>query len=217
MMKRTKAAVLIGFGLSLAVAVALPASAQVISTRHGDDLPPPPDSVDRVVAGGQVTGGGGFRAPEGVKVVRPGALLFASFDKNFDGRISAEELDAGVAGAFAAADKNHDGAISGFEQNDWAASVGGGTDVLSNPMTFDQNLDRSVTKAEFTTGLKRIAGQNASAPGADLTYADLVKPLGGKEDQQAERGGGGSLGTLQPRVGTTGPISNPNPNTSGGG
>ena len=140
----------------------------------------PPDEIDRVVAPPR----GGFRAPEGVRVVQPGALLFASFDRNFDGRISEAEIEAGAAGAFAAADRNGDGSITGFEQNDWAVSVASMNDVLSNPMTFDIDLDRSVTKAEFVSGLKRIAGQ--VAPG-ELGFADLVKPLT-RPDEQASRG-----------------------------
>jgi hypothetical protein len=140
----------------------------------------PPDAIDRVVAPQR----GGFRPPEGVRVVQPGALLFASFDRNYDGRITAEEIEAGAAGAFASADRNRDNVITGFEQNDWAASVGSVNDVLSNPMTFDVDLDRSVTKAEFTAGLKRIAGQ--VAPG-ELSFADLMKPLG-RPDEQASRG-----------------------------
>lgn len=140
----------------------------------------PPDAIDRVVAPQR----GGFRTPEGVRVVQPGALLFASFDRNFDGRITPEEIEAGAAGSFATADRNGDGVITGFEQNDWATSVGSMNDVLSNPMTFDVDLDRSVTKTEFAAGLKRIAGQ--VAPG-ELNFADLVKPLA-RPDEQASRG-----------------------------
>jgi hypothetical protein len=148
--------------------------------KGGVDEVAPPDAIDRVVAPQR----GGFRAPEGVRMVQPGALLFASFDRNFDGRVSVEEIETGAAGAFASADRNRDGVITGFEQNDWAASVASMNDVLSNPMTFDVDLDRSVTKAEFAAGLKRIAGQ--VAPG-ELNFADLVKPLS-RPDEQASRG-----------------------------
>jgi hypothetical protein len=150
--------------------------------QKGDvDQVAPPDDIDRVVGPQR----GGFRAPDGVRVVQPGALLFASFDRNYDGRISLEEIETGAAGAFATADRNRDKVITGFEQNDWATSVGSMNDVLSNPMTFDVDLDRSVTMAEFVSGLKRIAGQ--VAPG-ELSFADLVKPLG-RPDEQANRGG----------------------------
>ncbi len=140
----------------------------------------PPDAIDRVVAPQR----GGFRAPDGVRVVQPGALLFASFDRNFDGKISAQEIEVGAEGAFTAADRNKDGVITGFEQNDWAASVASMNDVLSNPMTFDVDLDRRVTKEEFTAGLKRLAGQ--VGPSGELAFADLVKPLT-RPDEQASR------------------------------
>jgi hypothetical protein len=171
-------------GLALAGFAAAPASAQEGQViQQGDvDQVAPENEVDRVVGPQRGTG---FRTPEGVRVVRPGALLFASFDRNYDGRISSQEIEAGAAGAFAVADRNGDGAVSGFEQNDWAASVGSMNDVLSNPMTFDVDLDRSVTREEFTAGLLRIAGQLAPE---GLTFADLMKPLSRSEDQ-ASRGG----------------------------
>jgi len=142
------------------------------------------DQIDRVAGGQPRTG---FRAPEGVKLVSPGALLFASFDKNFDGKITREEIDAGAAGAFAAADRNHDGKVTGFEQADWAASVGSQNDVLANAMTFDIDMDRSVTPAEFASGLRRIADQMMGVGGSEIAFTELVKPLN-QDERRAERG-----------------------------
>lgn len=174
------AALLGGLGVLSPCAFAQETPDQVIQQSEVDEVAPP-DEIDRVVAPQR----GGFRAPDGVRVVGPGALLFASFDRNFDGKVSAGEIEMGAAGAFAMADRNGDGAITGFEQNSWAASVASMNDVLSNPMTFDVDLDRSVTKEEFAAGLKRIAGQ--VAPG-DLAFTDLVRPLS-RPDEQASRGG----------------------------
>jgi hypothetical protein len=171
---------------------------QVIKQSDVDQVAPP-DEVDRVVEPQR----GGIREPDGVRVVEPGALLFASFDRNFDGKVSLEEIEAGAAGAFIVADKNKDGVITGFEQNDWATAVGSMNDVLSNPMTFDVDLDRSVTKAEFASGLKRIAG--LVGPG-ELSFADLVKPLS-RPSEQANRGNG-------PIVGGRGPGGGPNASPS---
>lgn len=160
-------------GLLGLAAYALPASAQdTISAPP----PPPlaqPDRVDRVA--GISSSGGLGRAPQGVRVVAPGALVFASFDRNSDGKITPAEIAAGADAAFAAADKNGDGQITGFEQADWAASIGNPSDVMANTMTFDIDLDRSVTKVEFLAGLKRIANQ--IQPSGDLMYADLLRPL----------------------------------------
>ena len=78
-------------------------------------------------------------------------------------------------------DKNKDGFITGFEQTDWAASVAGSGDVIANAMTFDIDLDRSVTRAEFAAGFKRLAGQ--INPAGELTFVDLVQPLNRSGEQ----------------------------------
>jgi hypothetical protein len=203
MSKLTYLAVFLGGFLALAG----PVAAQTGQTVEVDrtEPAPPADAVEHVVGPARP---GGLRMPEGVRMVSPGALLFASFDRDYDGKIGSAEVDAGAAGAFIAADRNKDGAITGFEQNDWAASVGAVGDVLSNPMTFDVDLDRSVTRVEFINGLKRLAGQ--LSPG-DIAFADLVKPLNQAED--GERPPGGGFGTLTPRArGTLGrppPASDP--------
>lgn len=166
----------------LATAAALPASAQDV------------DRIDRVA--GVPSPGGLGRAPDGVKVVAPGALVFASFDRNGDGRITVAEIEAGAEISFVAGDKNGDGVITGFEQTDWAAAMGAMHDVMSNAMTFDIDLDRAVTKAEFTAGLKRIAGQ--IQPNGDLTFADLLQPLT-RPSESADQGPGFAFGRITPR------------------
>lgn len=136
------------------------------------------DRIDRVSG---ATPSPMSRAPEGVKVVAPGALIYASFDKNFDGVVTLAEMEAGAALAFDVADKNRDGFITGFEQTDWAARMGAAGDVMANAMTFDIDLDRQVTRAEFIAGFKRLAGQ--INPSGELTFADLVRPLSRPGDQ----------------------------------
>ena len=152
------------------------AAAQVITTNSSTpsaNLEPPPADVDRVA--GPLLPRGVDR--EGVRVVRPGALLFASYDTNHDGKITDEEIDAGAAASFAVADKNKDGALTGFEQSDWAILVGSGSDVLANSMQFDSDLDHSVSKIEFVSGLHRLANTLKKPGQSVLTYADLVQPL----------------------------------------
>lgn len=180
--------------LGLAMSSALPAFAQDTIIASQPDTPAPPERIDRVA--GVASPGGMGRAPEGVRVVAPGALVFASFDRNSDGKITVAEISAGADGAFAAADKNGDGKITGFEQSDWAASIGNPTDVMANTMTFDIDLDRFVTKAEFVAGLKRIANQ--IQPSGDLVYADLLRPL---TRPSGDEGGAPSAGwKMTPRV-----------------
>ncbi len=176
---------LFGFaGLALLVgAGAAPALAQDI------------DRVDRIT--GTTGPGGSFRPPEDVKVVTPGALVFASFDANLDGIISNAEIASGAARAFMIADRNGDGAITGFEQADWAAAMGDATGVLANAMTFDVDLDRSVTPSEFASGMQRIAGQIADDEGV-LKYTDLIQPLN-RQNQQVDQSSGPGWGTITGR------------------
>lgn len=167
---------LAGLALALALAGSLavtPASAQTTGV----------DRIDRV-PGGAAPGPG---RNEAVRLVKPGALLFASFDRNFDGVVTADEIDLGTAGSFAVADKNKDGSITGFEQSDWAAAMGASAEVLSNPMQFDLDLDRSVTPVEFAAGLKRIADALVNPSTGTITFVDLVKPMKPASSEQATR------------------------------
>lgn len=200
-MKRAALGVIAGVVLAWAAAPAMaqgsttvpvsPSPAQIPS----DQLPPiqpaptQPETqpqeqtaeVDRIDRVSGTAPGPMARVPEGVKVVAPGALIYASFDRNFDGVITNEEIDWGAAQAFDIADKNRDGFITGFEQTDWAARMGAAGDVMANAMTFDIDLDRQVTRAEFIAGFKRLAGQ--INPAGELTFVDLVRPLSRPGDQ----------------------------------
>mgnify|MGYP003869605343 CR=1 FL=1 len=121
--------------------------------------------------------GDGLRRPRGPRIMKPGALLLASFDRDADAVLSRAEIDQGAVLSFAQADRNADGSLGGFEQSDWAASVGAADDVLSNPMLFDANLDRSVTQTEFAAGLHRLA-QTLADPGTGrVSLANLTEPL----------------------------------------
>jgi hypothetical protein len=165
----------LGAGL-LALSCASAASGQVITTNSAApaaNLDVPPPDVDRVAGPGLPPGVG----REGVRLVRPGAMLFASYDANHDGKITDAEIDAGAAQSFAVADKNNDGAITGFEQTDWATLVGSGSDVLSNSMQFDTDVDHSVTRAEFLSGIHRLADSLKKKGESVLTYGDLVQSL----------------------------------------
>ncbi len=153
-----------------------------------------PDRIDRIT--GMANPGGPNRQPPGVKVVSPGALIFASFDRNGDGRVTIAEIEAGAEIAFVAADKNGDGAVTGFEQADWAGLMNSAADEMANAMTFDIDLDRSVTRPEFVAGLKRIAAQ--IQPQGDLTFADLLQPLS-RLNNDAPPGPGFGLGTITGR------------------
>jgi hypothetical protein len=124
---------------------------------------------------------------EGVRLVKPGALLFASYDTDQNGRITRTEVETGAQRSFAVADANKDGEIAGFEQNAWAESIGSIDDVLSNPMSFDVNLDKRITPAEFAQGLRRLATPLEDAGSGDILYPALIQGLN-RSQEQADRG-----------------------------
>lgn len=120
----------------------------------------------------------------GLRMVKSGALLLASFDQNFDGAVTDEEVETGARASFAVADRDGNGALGGFEQGDWANKVGAADDVLSNPMLFDVDLDRSVTLDEFVAGVRRLA-VSARGPGSDvLHFSDLLRAPSDRNDRE---------------------------------
>ena len=105
----------------------------------------------------------------------PGGGLFASFDANGDGRISAEELAEGTRAAFLLADANGDGELVALEQQDWAAGLPTRDDTLSNPVRFDPNLDRIVKFDEFKAVIVQLAASYQDGNGV-IELAKLSAP-----------------------------------------
>lgn len=164
-------------GGCLALVAAAPALAQVVAPSNGTTANTPPANapVEHVDPTSRFMGYG--HPPEGVKRVTPGALLLASFDRNFDGKVTRAEIEAAAPSVFAVVDANKDGKIAGFEQVDWAASVGSQGEILANATMFDANLDRSVTPEEFTRGLLRLADEVMGPSVQEIAFTDLMKPL----------------------------------------
>jgi hypothetical protein len=179
--------VLAGFFL-VSPALAQQPPSDVIVPNGLPEPPPPVDQVERIAPQG--AGGPRMMAArgEGVRIVKPGALLFASYDTDQNGRITRAEVDAGAQRSFTLADTNKDGEVAGFEQTAWAESVGSIDDVLTNPMSFDVNLDKRITPAEFASGLRRLAGPLEEPGGnGDILYTALIQGLN-RSQEQAERG-----------------------------
>lgn len=118
------------------------------------------------------------------RLMRPGALLLASYDRNFDGVISMREISDGAEGSFEAADRDGDGVLGGFEQSDWARTVGGGDDILANPTLFDADLDRLTTREEFIAGVKRLAASAETEQPGVLSFRDLTRPLSDRDGRR---------------------------------
>ncbi len=105
----------------------------------------------------------------------PGGGLFASFDVNADGLITADEQAIGVTRAFTDADLNADGQLTALEQQAWADGLPTRDDSLANPVRFDPNLDRVVTLDEFAAVIAGLAANYTRDDGA-IEIARLAAP-----------------------------------------
>lgn len=166
--------------LAFAVVVAISgqAVAQVVTTSSSTETVErvaPPEAVASPV----------LRNREDLRIVRPGAMVFASYDANSDGAVTDAEIVQGASRSFAAADRDADRVLSGLEQGDWATRVGSGPDVLSNPMLFDADLDRKVSQAEFVAGMQRLAGQQKRAGAGDIQLKDMIRRVDDRSESLA--------------------------------
>ncbi|MEO0983032.1 MAG: hypothetical protein AAFX03_10305 [Pseudomonadota bacterium] len=103
----------------------------------------------------------------------PGGGLMLSFDANRDGRVTADEVEAGQAAAFLAADANGDGSLSPIEQARWSDNLPTYDPSLANPARFDPNLDRVVTAEEFAFVVRNFANSLADPASGDVVLASL--------------------------------------------
>ncbi len=88
-----------------------------------------------------------------ITVIRPAALVFASFDENGDYSIDRMEAENGAQTAFGRADRDENGKVSLFELEDWRAMALGSMDALPGNLNFDTDYDNQVSKSEFQATL----------------------------------------------------------------
>ena len=115
----------------------------------------------------------------GLRIARPGALAFASYDSDGSLTVSDDEIRSGAARSFSTADVNGDGFMSIFEQQDWAAAIGAHDGALANSTTFDANFDRRISEAEFIEGMIRLSHAYKNADSGVLRLSDLLEPPAG--------------------------------------
>jgi hypothetical protein len=136
------------------------------------------------------------------RMARPVALLFVSMDTNHDLVVTAAELANGIKAEWERADRDHSGALSGFEMSDWCAAVLGDAEASPGRLSLDTDVNGSVTREEFETGLKKefaILDRNADGR---LDRAELLVPVsamrpddgGGQRPSGGGQGGGGRGG-----------------------
>ncbi len=123
----------------------------------------------------------------GIRVAKPGALLFASFDDDHSFSISMAEINANAEAVFNSADTNNGGSLSIFEQQDWALAIGSHDGPLANAMTFDANLDRQVTLEEFQSGLHRLAKSYMGKDETEIEFSSLLVKPDGKRGPKSKK------------------------------
>ncbi|MFC7292112.1 hypothetical protein [Hirschia litorea] len=147
-------------------------------TIEAPDPPPPEASTGSVELIPQRVVGRG-RDLRGIRIAKPAALLFASFDDDHSLSVTIAEIEANAEAAFARADTSKNGTLSIFEQQDWAEAVGSHDGPLANAVTFDTNIDRQVTLEEFKAGLIRLANSYMTSDETEIQFASmLINPNG---------------------------------------
>lgn len=124
--------------------------------------------------------GGGDRGPRAEPIralLSADALVYATFDTDGDMRISAAELEAGVARELTRADANGDGSLQPLEFQNWSNAALGGGQLPPYRLDFDRNVDNVITAEEFTTELTaRARDYDADGDGV-LTRAEFVRQV----------------------------------------
>lgn len=119
---------------------------------------------------------------EGAMAARPAALLFASFDRNADYAVDADELAQGLTAAFASADGNGDFLVTPLEYAEWAEKALGARDALPTRLRLDANGDGSLEEWEFIEGYRAQAALYRQEGTEVLRFADLAAPIAPRPD-----------------------------------
>ena len=122
-------------------------------------------------------------AEVGAERLAPGGGLMASFDADLNGRVSLEELEAGIRDAFVAADTNGDGELTPLEQQDWANNLPTRDESLLNPARFDPNLDFMVSVEEFSEVIHAMAAGYSEKDSDEVVLASLKRDPKQKKDE----------------------------------
>ncbi|MCG8441383.1 MAG: hypothetical protein MI723_06195, partial [Caulobacterales bacterium] len=137
------------------------------------------------------------RGFEGLKVVRPAGLLFATFDRDGDYAISRTEISEGLARTYPDIDANGDGRSTLLEYADWAKRALGARDARPGRVAVDPDLDGVVTPAEFFQAFEGQATSYGLTEETPLPLAELlrkVEPPAGREAAERSPWGGGRGG-----------------------
>ena len=107
--------------------------------------------------------------------IAAGALLFASYDKNADYLIDADEFLTGQASSFQSAVSDKSGTLSLFELEDWRKAALGSLDAAPGNLSFDKDYDQRVTASEFKSALKYVYNVNDKDADNQLSFEEMIR------------------------------------------
>ncbi|WP_026940948.1 EF-hand domain-containing protein [Hellea balneolensis] len=117
----------------------------------------------------------GERIKGPITSIGAGGMLFASFDKNADYRVTQAEFTSGLSTAFKAADKDVSKTLSLFELEDWREAALGSLDAAPGNLAFDKDYDQRVTRSEFDHALGFVFKAGDKNDDGALDFSELVK------------------------------------------
>ena len=138
---------------------------------------------------------GNNRIPTGA-IATPVAVLFAAMDQNRDRIVTNEEKAAGIIAEWESINRDADGKVSAIQINDWSEAAMGARDTLPGYLSFDTNLDRTISEAEFKVRMDDEFLQLDKNGDGQLTRSELLIVLPARNNssrtgEQSGRGQGG--------------------------
>lgn len=109
-----------------------------------------------------------------VLVIEPVAMMIATFDANGDGRVTRDEMRAGVARSFAAIDTGNTGKLGYIAFSDWAERWLGDRNALPGAYETDTDSDNQITLAELQAKFDTIFTRLDRDKDGVLTRAELL-------------------------------------------
>ena len=132
-----------------------------------------PDDIEQLPNKKLEERGERIRGP--ITSIAAGALLFASYDKNADYLIDADEFSKGQAASFQSADSDKSGTLSLFELEDWRKAALGSLDAAPGNLSFDKDYDQRVTATEFKSALKYVYNVNDKDADNQLSFEEMIR------------------------------------------
>ena len=107
-------------------------------------------------------------------VVEPVAMMLATFDADFDGKVTRAEMTRGVARSFAAIDTANTGKLGYIAFADWAEKWLGDRNALPSPFETDADGDNQITLPELQAKFDAIFARLDKDKDGALTRAELL-------------------------------------------